>query len=329
MEIIFIIGASRCGTTMMASILGKNKDVFSFKEIHFFDELVKSKKPDDLINKKEATKLLAQLICSQENEYWYRYHYLKYDATASAYLSDKNEVTVDDVYQLFLKHYLNINKKSIVCKQTPRYIQHLNELYPFYKNSFFVHMVRDPRDSILSQKKRWKRRYLGGKTTCFETFRAWLQYNPIISSKVFTINVREGIKYENKERFLIIKYEDFVENPKMVLNKICSKTGILYSEEMLNIDHTSSSYIDSRKEKGISKQRKYAWMNGGLNTAEIYLIQKYTGNIIKHFKYEKSKVRPNPLLYVFYHFILPFQVLPILLINIKRKNVLKYFFKHS
>lgn len=36
---IFIIGNSRSGTTLMGSILGLKREVFTFKELHFFSYL--------------------------------------------------------------------------------------------------------------------------------------------------------------------------------------------------------------------------------------------------------------------------------------------------
>jgi len=37
---IFIVGNSRSGTTMLARILGNHDNVFTFHEIHFFEQLV-------------------------------------------------------------------------------------------------------------------------------------------------------------------------------------------------------------------------------------------------------------------------------------------------
>lgn len=36
---IFIVGNSRSGTTMMGRILGNHTDVFTFHELHFFEQL--------------------------------------------------------------------------------------------------------------------------------------------------------------------------------------------------------------------------------------------------------------------------------------------------
>jgi hypothetical protein len=328
MKFIFIIGPSRCGTTMMAAILNKNKSVFSFKEIHYFDELMQGSNLHDVPESDAATKLLSKLICSQEEEHWAKHHYPKYTEQAVKMLSGE-ALTYKQIYQRFAEYYLQINEKLIACEQTPRYVQHMNLLYEEYPNAVFINMVRDPRDSILSQKKRWRRRFLGGTATYRETFRSWIQYNPILSSKIFNVNVNAALKYMNMDRFLVVKYEDFVENPQKSLHQICEFSHIEYSDEMLEIGHTSSSYVDSRKEKGISKQRSLAWKNGGLNATEMYLIEKYTKNIIKEFNYEHNPVRPNYFLLAFYYLILPVQVCFIFAVNLKRLSVLKYFFKND
>ena len=48
-KFIFIIGNSRSGTTMLSRILGLNKDIYTFQEIHFFERMIASNKLNDTI----------------------------------------------------------------------------------------------------------------------------------------------------------------------------------------------------------------------------------------------------------------------------------------
>ena len=50
--------------------------------------------------------------------------------------------------------------KSIPCEQTPRYIFYARALLEIYPTAQIVHMVRDPRAVMASQKMRWQRRRL-------------------------------------------------------------------------------------------------------------------------------------------------------------------------
>ena len=52
-------------------------------------------------------------------------------------------------------------------------------------------MIRDPRDVMLSQKNKWKRRFLGAKQIPLrEVVRSYVNYNPILISDVkFVLNI--------------------------------------------------------------------------------------------------------------------------------------------
>ena len=65
--IIFIVGNSRSGTTMFSRILNNHDEIFSFHEIHFFEELVSANELNKAISSDNASILLAKLICTT---YW-------------------------------------------------------------------------------------------------------------------------------------------------------------------------------------------------------------------------------------------------------------------
>lgn len=63
---IFIVGNSRSGTTMLGRALGKHSDIYTFEESHFFEQMVDS---DTVLNKVEWTEkrgisLLERLLTS-------------------------------------------------------------------------------------------------------------------------------------------------------------------------------------------------------------------------------------------------------------------------
>ena len=49
---IFIVGSSRSGTTMMGRILANHKDIFTFKELHFFGTMWTLSDNQELTKKK-------------------------------------------------------------------------------------------------------------------------------------------------------------------------------------------------------------------------------------------------------------------------------------
>ena len=47
-------------------------------------------------------------------------------------------------------------RKKWAGDQTPRHVFYIGELIEMYPGAKFVHMVRDPRAVLLSQKRKWK-----------------------------------------------------------------------------------------------------------------------------------------------------------------------------
>ena len=62
---IFIVGSSRSGTTMMSRIINNHRDVFTFKELHFFSR-ISGRRINKKIDRSKQIKLLARLFCVQE-----------------------------------------------------------------------------------------------------------------------------------------------------------------------------------------------------------------------------------------------------------------------
>ena len=67
-----------------------------------------------------------------------------------------------ELFSAFLLYEALLNGKTIPCDQTPRNVFYIDEILKFYPQAKIINMIRDPRDVLLSQKRKWKRRFLGG-----------------------------------------------------------------------------------------------------------------------------------------------------------------------
>ena len=65
-NMIFVVGNSRSGTTMMGRILGQHPDVYTFGELHFFGQLCVHHPFHLEVPKANALKLAAALCCVQQ-----------------------------------------------------------------------------------------------------------------------------------------------------------------------------------------------------------------------------------------------------------------------
>lgn len=277
-KMIFIVGNSRSGTTMVGRVLGNHSKVNTFGELHFFEHQisasqVRKRLPSD---EKRLSDLLQRLLTTARDGFFKSVKKGEYLSDAKSILSGANALDEVSIYERFLKFETKRNGKEIPCEQTPRYIFFAEEILDAFAGSLIINVVRDPRDVMLSQKNKWRRRFLGAKNIPFqEAFRAWVNYHPYMISKLWVSAVRTAERFEKNPRFMNIKFEDFLQNPELVATEMCEFLNVDFEDVMLDIPQVgSSSGIDQPHLKGIDPVRSGAWLRGGLTPLEIDICQR-------------------------------------------------------
>lgn len=330
---LFITGNSRSGTTMMSRILGNHEAVFSFQELHFFDEQVPGGDPDAILSTEAATNLYAKLCSIQRNGYFGDHKVEPFWKEANAAVNEMPSLRAIDVYLKFILTETKLNRKTIPCKQTPQNIFALKELFKNVPDAKVIVMVRDPREVLLSQKNKWKRRKLsGGEIPFWESIRARINYHPITISKIWKATVEQGFKFKENPNVLQVHYEQLISDPHRVIKEVCKHVNISYSPNLLDIPVVgSSNKLDSTNQRGIDTNKTGQWNKGGLNATEIALCESINKSLMRSLGYELSGIKPNLLLQSWYYISMPFRLALALLFNLKRlkntKKLLKRFFK--
>ena len=106
-------------------------------------------------------------------------------------------------------------------EKTPRTESHPQELDELYPEAKLIQIVRDPRAVFASFKNRIMNRY-GSHTKAHRLPRSWNR------------SAREIPRLrQNPGRYLVIRYEDLVRNPREILKKVCEWGGFDFSENLL------------------------------------------------------------------------------------------------
>ena len=287
---IFIVGSSRSGTTMMGRILGNHSEIFTFKELHFFGTIWTNTTNKDL-NRNKQIELLSRLLCIQEDGLFNQQNKSVFNHKAIALLANKNICNPLKIYELFLSAISEENDSTILCEQTPKNIYYLNEILAFFPQAKVINMVRDQRDVLLSQKNKWKRRFLGAsKIPLSEAIRSYINYHPLLTSKVWSSSLEHTFRYKNNKRVKIVKFEELLINSAEIVKDICSFLEIDFNEKMLEVPVIgSSTEKDKKGDMRIDNSKISKWRNGGLSSAEIYLSQKMSSAMLKGFNYPLKK----------------------------------------
>ncbi len=324
-RIIFIVGNSRSGTTMLSRILGKNENVHRFQEIHFLERMVTTRKLRNQITENEGKKLLCKLIGIQVEGFYKQENLTNYESEAEYILHTLPQQSWNplDIYKQFLFYWAKKHGKEIPCEQTPKNIYYLDEILWNLTDAKVINMVRDPRSVLLSQKNKWKRKFLGeAEMPFFESLRAWTLYHPVTIAQLWVSAVRAS-NDKKSEKVLTVKFEDFLNSPEKMIKIISTFCGIKYEHKMLLIPQVGSSLGNDAPDKlGIDKNKISTWKKGGLSNAEIYIVQKITKKIMEEMDYEIIEIKPNVLIVCYYYILYPFKLSVAVFLNIGRmKNV--------
>tara|TARA_R110002111_G_scaffold29883_1_gene62184 strand:+ start:971 stop:1981 length:1011 start_codon:yes stop_codon:yes gene_type:complete len=279
-RMIFVVGNSRSGTTMMGRVLGGHADVFTFNELHFFEQLWQPTAEPTPMDKREARDVLSRLIAYQRDGYYAPHKPWQYlDESEKIIASIDTPVTAPALFQAYLGYESAANQKTIGCDQTPRNLYYMQELLALFPDARFVVMVRDPRDVLLSQKNRWKRRKLGAKgTPWWNALRTWAGYHPANISLLWRSGVASGDKFKDDPRVCVLRFEDLLTNSETELQRVCQTAGLAYDPAMLDVPRVGSSHQqDQQDQRGLDPNAAGRWRTGGLTKTELAICQRITG----------------------------------------------------
>lgn len=290
---IFVVGASRSGTTMLAQILGRHSEIHKFRELHFFGALasaeeIETNAPLSDVRQRE---ILARLLTNSRQGLFAKTNTTQYERDI-AFIRDRAKGTSPmPLYSELLDYEVSKAGKTIACEQTPRCVFYLSEILEYFPNAKIINMVRDPRDVMLSQKRKWTRRHFGQTAIpFFERLRTWSNYHPYITPRLWSAAVDAAELHVSDERMTTVKYEDLLRNPNKTIDDLCGFLDLQFSAQMLDIPHEgSSNIVDTVHKLGVDGSRQNLWKNGGLSKREIAINQRIVAGRLSRYGY-----RPEP-----------------------------------
>ncbi|MEE2953721.1 MAG: sulfotransferase [Bacteroidota bacterium] len=314
---VFITGSSRSGTTMMSRILNKHPHILSLQELHFFNSLYVNSQSK--LEKKEAEALLSRLLTIQSEGLFSKNSHVN-NLKAEKLLNKNNNLNSIDVLKLFFQYNLTKSNSEIICEQTPSNIFYFQELLDVFPDSLILNMIRDPRDVMLSQKHKWKRRYLGAKKIpIYEVIRSYINYHPILIAWFWNSSILHYNKYAKNKHTMLVYFEKLLENPEEIISEICRKINIDFTSEMMNIPNIGSSIKkDNIKYLGFDKSKIQQWRSSDLKKAEIYICQLICGSQMKKHGYENKKFILPPFSLLLYIISFPIYLVISFLLNLNR-----------
>lgn len=276
---IFIVGAPRSGTTLLAAMLAAHSRLSCGPETHFFRWL-SNRDAGRLIQHDawpaRAAQFLESITFSNYKDATRTSVVDKYELSRDRvenYLRDRSPSIANILSSLTVPFMQDMGKARWIEK-TPDHIEHVAQIRENFPDSPIVQILRDPRDVAVSLTKvpwgapsllaglfYWKRLYESSE----EFFR------------------RDPLAY-------ILKYENLVTCPVDELRRLCQFIGEDFEEEMLDTSNSAkklNSVKVSWKEKAsqpLDASRLNVWRRE-LSAAENRLAEAFIGDKLEQLGY--------------------------------------------
>lgn len=253
---VFIVGSGRCGTTLLQSRLSLHSQVSTSSEIGFF-RLISPLAPRIPLN--QTTNSVPDVLkyIKRQLIFWcflpfQRLGYTNHSRLTRAYRHLGQIIKQDGLEELAGRELLSrISKhigiftdvmdkialaegKNIWLEQTPSLLEKVEFIEKHLPKPKFIQMVRSWTDVAAS--------YYDAAQKYQET--AWACYNDL-DRIVNDLNqcIKKTKQYAGKSNYLIVQYEDFVKEPKAILETVCEFIGIPFEEQMLHIPKLGDSNV--------------------------------------------------------------------------------------
>jgi hypothetical protein len=278
---IFIVGAPRSGTTMLAVLLGRHKNIAMPPETLFFTDFLPQAMASSLETRQQ--KVGAALA----------HHRVKDLGLAPEEvlpIFEQHENTFENLFQSLLEAYARRKGAGRAGEKTPKHIEHVPHLLRAFPEAKVVCIVRDGRDVVLSLLKvPWAepdnpRRFGLFCTEWNEHARMALDYQKSLPSS----------------QFCLVRYEDILREPESNLKALCSFIGEPYDQDLLNpergadaVPHWESGW-KAKAAEALDPARIEAWRRHP-DQKLIWRLNAMMGDELRRFRYPETASPGCPL----------------------------------
>lgn len=189
---------------------------------------------------------------------------------------------IDKATRAFLATFLRgLHPTKRIAEKTPPNLNHLALLGSFFPHARFIHILRDGRavvESLLRQ--RWAG--LDGKPLPYTQ-------NTTLAARYWreTVQTIRRQAATTPGRFLEVRYEDLVDNPRREMERVLAFVGEPWDDVVLNPSATLSSRESSTQAvaKGLQKSKEESWRK--LSASQLAEIEAEAGGLLRELGYTK------------------------------------------
>lgn len=281
---VFILSSPRSGSTLLRLILNSNSKISIPNEFPLVEKVIISFPNDIIISKLEAIRFINKISKNKHFQDW------NIDLKGLfSELDQKDFYSKNDLIQLI--YYMCTKKNSeikIWGDKNIHSVAYISEILKIFPKAKFIHIVRDGRDVALSLKKvSWLFYKFPGKKR---------HYLNNIKGGALTWNDALDLINENNHlfhdaNFFEFKYEELINNSKIIIMSICDFIGVKFEESMLDFHkgqqiHTKrSKHTHKNINKPILKKNSKKFIKN-LTKREIKILENFSRDMLLQYGYK-------------------------------------------
>jgi sulfotransferase family protein len=278
---IFIVGAPRSGTTLLAVLLDRHSNIAIGPETQFFTEFI----PRNWAKKTPAS--YEQLVDSALS--FKRIADFSFDRDQLLKHFKEYELSLANLLRAIIEVHAIRSLKRRPGEKTPQHLQHVPLILEQFPESRIVCVLRDGRDVVRS---------------LMET--PWAIPNNPRRLQLLCLRwndaVEKTIHYQRTvppNRFMTVKFEDILRQPRLELEKICGFLGEDF--ELTQLEPAQSSSVIPSWEKGwknkasetLDPRRIEAW-RGSADQKQLWIMNSMMGTLLERMGYRDANLEGCP-----------------------------------
>ncbi len=251
---IVIVGCQRSGTTLLRTMLGNHPAILEHPDEPQFILGLYQRFGFEIRDVREAIEYVAGHPYFPKS--------LSREALESA-LRPLNPISLADFMDTYLAVWAGdaIHGKQVLLKH-PHLVFSLGLVQRVFRDPIVIHILRDPRANVLSQRTRWP------QFSIWECAMLWR--NAVRSARRWA--------ERTDEQYLEVRYEDLVHQPGVILGRLTSDLCLSFTPRMLDFRQETTLFSDAGTPSQVTltspdPTRTHRWQEM-LSDDEIYRIEQ-------------------------------------------------------
>jgi hypothetical protein len=174
---------------------------------------------------------------------------------------------------LFAPHMAEVGAQRWLEK-SPENIRRIDYLFRLFPQAHFIHMIRDPRDTLASMKQ---------QAATHKPY--WDKFTAEVTGPEWVKCIECGKQWRDRpERYIEVQYEQLVAEPEAVLREVLAFLGEDWVPDVLHPSSGADGGKEGNEHKPVFRTSVGRWAQD-LNAVEIACIQAVAGEAMASFGY--------------------------------------------